>query len=161
MHLLSSIYRWEVQNFCIIWSGCIAFFLFPHKNFLWFQQEIGSVQNFVRKVSSSKAIFWLTNRSNLRLRQFCPSCPAITFVSYRIQIGTIFDPQFELFANPIYSQEGDFPELVKNIVAKNSEDEGRKRSRLPKFTDEEIKSIKGNDRMYDLDKSPDYVLYRY
>ena len=51
--------------------------------------------------------------------------------------------QFELFANPIYSEEGDFPELVKTIVAENSKEEGRKRSRLPQFTQEEIKLITG------------------
>ena len=42
-----------------------------------------------------------------------------------------------IFANPIYSKDGDYPELVRNIVNKNSKKDGEIKSRLPKFTMEE------------------------
>jgi lactase-phlorizin hydrolase len=51
--------------------------------------------------------------------------------------------QFEFFLHPIFSEKGDFPDIVKKIVAENSKQEGRRRSRLPQFTDEEIQSLKG------------------
>uniref|UniRef100_A0A1B6D5W8 beta-glucosidase n=2 Tax=Clastoptera arizonana TaxID=38151 RepID=A0A1B6D5W8_9HEMI len=53
--------------------------------------------------------------------------------------------QFELglFGHPIYSKKGDYPEIVREVVDKNSADEKRSRSRLPSFTSEEIKEIRG------------------
>lgn len=48
-----------------------------------------------------------------------------------------------LFAHPIYSKTGDYPPLVRQIVDQNSAKEGRARSRLPKFTPEEIEELKG------------------
>lgn len=55
----------------------------------------------------------------------------------------ILSLQTEIFANPIYSEKGDFPDIVKTIVAENSQKEGRRRSRLPKFSEEEIESLRG------------------
>ena len=48
-----------------------------------------------------------------------------------------------LFANPIYSLDGDYPDLVRTQVDKLSKAEGYYRSRLRKFTPEEIVNIKG------------------
>jgi lactase-phlorizin hydrolase len=48
-----------------------------------------------------------------------------------------------LYGNPIFSEEGDYPEVVRDRVDANSQAEGFKRSRLPKFTDDEIKYIRG------------------
>ncbi|KAK5648910.1 hypothetical protein RI129_003802 [Pyrocoelia pectoralis] len=53
--------------------------------------------------------------------------------------------QFEcgISAHPIFSEKGDYPKLVKYIVAKRSKEEGFPRSRLPRFKPEEISFIKG------------------
>ncbi|XP_065212467.1 myrosinase 1-like isoform X1 [Planococcus citri] len=48
-----------------------------------------------------------------------------------------------LFAHPIYSKEGDYPDVVRKMVDESSKKEGRKRSRLPTFTKEEKESLIG------------------
>ncbi|XP_069695503.1 myrosinase 1-like [Periplaneta americana] len=48
-----------------------------------------------------------------------------------------------LYAHPIFSEEGDYPTVVKERVAQNSAEEGYTRSRLPVFTQEEIEYIRG------------------
>lgn len=53
--------------------------------------------------------------------------------------------QTGIFAHPIYSEKGDYPDTVKERVNLNSEKENRYISRLPKFTDEEIESLKGKN----------------
>lgn len=45
-------------------------------------------------------------------------------------------------ANPIFSKEGDYPEIMKRIINEKSKLEGRKKSRLPTFTREWIEYIK-------------------
>ncbi|XP_047004137.1 myrosinase 1-like [Schistocerca americana] len=49
-----------------------------------------------------------------------------------------------MFAHPIYSQDGDYPAVVRQQVDANSAAEGRPRSRLPTFTQEEIEYIRGS-----------------
>ncbi|XP_049765070.1 myrosinase 1-like isoform X1 [Schistocerca cancellata] len=44
-----------------------------------------------------------------------------------------------LWLHAIYSEEGDYPRVVRERVDRNSKLEGRKRSRLPRFTPEEIR----------------------
>jgi hypothetical protein len=73
-------------------------------------------------------------------RQFVPP-PPFSFVNKLIDIRISL--QLGLFANPIYSSEGDYPDLVRKQVDKLSEAEGYYRSRLRKFTSEEIRNIKG------------------
>lgn len=53
--------------------------------------------------------------------------------------------QTGIFAHPIYSEKGDYPDTVKERVNRNSEKENRFISRLPKFTDEEIKMVQGKN----------------
>lgn len=56
-----------------------------------------------------------------------------------------FNFQFDWLVHPIYSVEGDYPKLMRETVDYNSiKREGRKNSRLPKFTEEEINEIRGN-----------------
>lgn len=50
--------------------------------------------------------------------------------------------QLDLFAKPIFI-DGDYPELVKSQIASMSEKQGYPSSRLPEFTEEEKKMIKG------------------
>jgi hypothetical protein len=47
-----------------------------------------------------------------------------------------------IFANPIFG-DGDFPEVIKERVAQQSSEVKSQTSRLPAFTDAEIKYIKG------------------
>jgi hypothetical protein len=51
--------------------------------------------------------------------------------------------QLGLFASPIYSPKGDYPDVVKNQIARISEAEGYYRSRLRKLTPDDISTIKG------------------
>lgn len=52
--------------------------------------------------------------------------------------------QFKLgwFANPIFGN-GDYPAVMKQVVARKSWEEGRNISRLPAFTDAEKKMNRG------------------
>nr|ADD92156.1 beta-glucosidase [Odontotermes formosanus] len=45
--------------------------------------------------------------------------------------------------HPIYSATGDYPTVMKEWIAKKSKEEGYSRSRLPRFTKEEIEMVKG------------------
>uniref|UniRef100_A0A8D8USJ2 Myrosinase 1 n=1 Tax=Cacopsylla melanoneura TaxID=428564 RepID=A0A8D8USJ2_9HEMI len=56
----------------------------------------------------------------------------------------VFQFQLGLFAHPIYSKTGDYPPIVRQIVDQNSAKEGRPRSRLPRFTAEEVEQLKGS-----------------
>jgi hypothetical protein len=63
--------------------------------------------------------------------------------------------QLGLFAHPIFSYEGDYPEVVKVRVGQKSKEEGFRYSRLPPFSLKEIEYIKGKSlclycRKYDV-----------
>lgn len=51
--------------------------------------------------------------------------------------------QLGLFANPIYSSEGDYPQIIHEELEKLSIAQGYPKSRLRKFTPEEVTNIKG------------------
>ncbi|XP_046664959.1 myrosinase 1-like isoform X1 [Homalodisca vitripennis] len=70
--------------------------------------------------------------------------------------GLIFELGWVL--HPIFSSEGDYPPLMKDIVAQNSIKEGRFRSRLPTFTPEEIKLLKGSSDFLGLNHYTTYVV---
>ena len=63
-----------------------------------------------------------------------------------IMLMTCLYPQLGTYAHPIFSEEGDYPSVVKERVDANSKAEGFTTSRLPKFTSEEVNFIKGNNR---------------
>jgi lactase-phlorizin hydrolase len=56
--------------------------------------------------------------------------------------------QFKLgwFAHPIY-KTGDYPQVLKDAVGNKSRDQGFSPSRLPAFTEDEKKSIQGEDHI--------------
>lgn len=47
------------------------------------------------------------------------------------------------YAHPIFTCEGDYPKVMKELIANRSALEGYSESRLPSFTEDEIKYIKG------------------
>ncbi|XP_065223653.1 myrosinase 1-like [Planococcus citri] len=58
--------------------------------------------------------------------------------------------QLDMFTHPIYSNEGGYPKIVQDMVDEISKREGRKRSKLPAFTNEEIQSLKGANDFFAL-----------
>ncbi|XP_025830269.1 myrosinase 1-like isoform X1 [Agrilus planipennis] len=51
--------------------------------------------------------------------------------------------QVGLYANPIFSANGDYPEVMKEYIGNRSVAQGYSKSRLPQFTSDEIEFIKG------------------
>ena len=45
-------------------------------------------------------------------------------------------------AHPIFSKEGDYPKIMRDRIDENSRIQGWPKSKLPKFTKEEIEYIK-------------------
>ncbi|CAG9566627.1 unnamed protein product [Danaus chrysippus] len=60
--------------------------------------------------------------------------------------------QFEvgIFANPIFSEAGNYPSVVKERIAARSQAQGFLRSRLPELTPEEVAFIKGSSDFFGL-----------
>jgi len=58
----------------------------------------------------------------------------------------MLNPQLGIYAHPIFTEEGDYPSVVKERIDANSKEEGFTTSRLPKFTSEEVNFIKGKIR---------------
>jgi hypothetical protein len=48
-----------------------------------------------------------------------------------------------IYAHPIFSEEGDYPAVMRERIDRNSAEEGYTRSRLPKFSPEEVEYIRG------------------
>ncbi|XP_038220068.1 myrosinase 1-like [Zerene cesonia] len=53
-----------------------------------------------------------------------------------------------LYAHPVFSENGDYPETVRKRINELSIIQGYKRSRLPVFTQEEIKLLKGSSDFF-------------
>ncbi|XP_044742210.1 myrosinase 1-like isoform X2 [Chrysoperla carnea] len=56
----------------------------------------------------------------------------------------IIEFEFGIYANPIFSKEGDFPTIVKDRVANMSKAQGFEESRLPALTKDEINLIRSS-----------------
>ncbi|XP_049939127.1 myrosinase 1-like [Schistocerca serialis cubense] len=61
-----------------------------------------------------------------------------------------------LYGHPIFTSEGDYPAVVKQRVAENSQAEGYPRSRLIEFTPEEVEYIKGTADFFGLNHYTSY-----
>ncbi|KAG5671236.1 hypothetical protein PVAND_001445 [Polypedilum vanderplanki] len=48
------------------------------------------------------------------------------------------------FANAIFTEEGDYPKIMRDAINEKSKNEGRRWSRLPHFTTAQIESLKGS-----------------
>lgn len=53
-----------------------------------------------------------------------------------------FEFQVGMTTHPIYSKEGDYPEIVKERIAKRSKAQGEEKSRMPELSDYWIKYIR-------------------
>ncbi|CAH2104423.1 unnamed protein product [Euphydryas editha] len=65
-----------------------------------------------------------------------------------------------IYANPIFSKKGDFPEVIKQRVAVKSMIQGFPRSRLPEFTSKEVEFIKGTSDFFGLNHYSSALIYR-
>lgn len=61
-----------------------------------------------------------------------------------------FFSQAGIFLNPILSKQGDYPAVLREMVDRKSELEGRNCSRLPHFTAQEKQDLIGEFIMLDL-----------
>ncbi|CAK1602814.1 unnamed protein product [Parnassius mnemosyne] len=70
--------------------------------------------------------------------------------------------QFEWgqYANPIFSEKGDFPPVMKEKIAAKSAAQGFARSRLPEFTPEEVEYVRGSADFFGINHYSSYIVYR-
>ncbi|XP_049837916.1 myrosinase 1-like [Schistocerca gregaria] len=68
--------------------------------------------------------------------------PAVNDSEHRAAADRELQFNAGIFAHPIFTKEGDYPAVVRQRVDANSAAEGRPRSRLPTFTQEEIDYIR-------------------
>ncbi|PZC74787.1 hypothetical protein B5X24_HaOG207160 [Helicoverpa armigera] len=68
--------------------------------------------------------------------------------------------QFNLgwFAHPIFSESGDYPPIMRKLVDANSKRQGFPRSRLPYFTPQEVKMLKGSYDFLGLNHYTTYLI---
>lgn len=65
---------------------------------------------------------------------------------YSFNTYRLLSLQLGWFAHPIFSEKGDYPPVMRKLIDTYSFQEGRSRSRLPRFTRKEIKYIRGRNR---------------
>ncbi|KAI5634547.1 glycosyl hydrolase family 1 domain-containing protein [Phthorimaea operculella] len=68
--------------------------------------------------------------------------------------------EWGLYANPIFSEKGDYPEVMKQKVAAKSIEQGYPRTRLPELTPEEISFVHGSSDFMGINHYTTYLTYR-
>ncbi|KAM3967155.1 LOW QUALITY PROTEIN: myrosinase 1 [Aphomia sociella] len=63
-----------------------------------------------------------------------------------------------IFAHPIYSNTGDYPALVRDIINTNSRKQNFTRSRLPVFSKHEIEELKGSSDFFGLNHYTTFLM---
>ncbi|GBP05960.1 Myrosinase 1 [Eumeta japonica] len=64
------------------------------------------------------------------------------------------------YVHPIYSETGDFPQVMKEKIAAKSAEQGYPRSRLPEFTPQEIANVRGSCDFFGLNHYTSNYVYR-
>lgn len=62
------------------------------------------------------------------------------------------------YAHPVYSEEGNYPPELIKLVDEKSRQQNYSRSRLPKFTTDEVEYIKGTADFFGLNHYTTYLL---
>ncbi|XP_059049865.1 lactase/phlorizin hydrolase-like [Achroia grisella] len=65
-----------------------------------------------------------------------------------------------IFANPIFSESGDYPAVVKKRTAARSKEQGFPRSRLDEFTPQEVDYVRGTADFLGINHYSSYLVYR-
>ncbi|KAJ2953850.1 hypothetical protein O0L34_g1481 [Tuta absoluta] len=65
-----------------------------------------------------------------------------------------------LYANPIFSENGDYPEVMKEKIAAKSAKQGYPRSRLPAFSPEDVNLVKGSADFLGINHYTTSLVYR-
>ncbi|GBP54375.1 Myrosinase 1 [Eumeta japonica] len=75
-------------------------------------------------------------------------------------VNDILEFQGGLFTSPVYSKAGDFPGIVKEIVANKSAEQGYSGSRLSLLTAQEVEYVRGTYDFLGVNHYSTYVVYR-
>ncbi|CAG9559661.1 unnamed protein product [Danaus chrysippus] len=83
---------------------------------------------------------------------------ADSYHKYKQDIVLINSIKVGLFAHPIYSEEGDYPSLVRKRIDDMSRNQGFARSRLPSFTPEEVAMVRGSSDFFGINHYTTYLM---
>ncbi|KAM3964800.1 myrosinase 1-like [Aphomia sociella] len=65
-----------------------------------------------------------------------------------------------IYANPIFSESGDYPAVIKERIAAKSAEQGFSRSRLMEFTTEEVDYVRGTSDFFGINHYTSFLVYR-
>ncbi|GBP54370.1 Myrosinase 1 [Eumeta japonica] len=114
------------------------------KVYRMYNEEFKQKQNGV--VGMSNCLFWYE--------------PATDSKNDSEAVNDILEFEGGLYINPIYSKSGDFPQVVKERVAKKSAEQGYSKSRLPELTPDEIVYVRGAYDFLGVNHYSTFVAYR-
>ncbi|KOB77571.1 Uncharacterized protein OBRU01_03797, partial [Operophtera brumata] len=112
-------------------------------------------------------------RTRMQLKDIfkCMSCWEVTTLRYRYPRSANHNKKFiivnclkflylqmGLYAHPIFSESGDYPDLARKIINSKSLEQGFTRSRLPYFSGEEVKSLRGSADFFGLNHYTTFLM---